>query len=407
MNLHYSVANIGRSLMKSLITIFTVVSSLMFVPAVSAADQAKVKTLEIGAAAPAFKLQGVDEKEYSLDTFKDYQYLMLVFTCNHCPDARATWGRLNTFSAEYEKKGVKVVAISSNSPAALLPTENRFSVFGDSFLEMKQVSKLRNFSFPYLYDGDTQEAALAYGAQATPHTFIFGPERKLLYHGQFDNGKRDPGPASSNTAKDNIDTLLAGGKIEKPVMRTFGCSTKWLWKKDWVTAGEKKWAALEVSVEAIDAAGVKALASNKTGKVRVINVWSTTCAPCVAEFPTLVDTYRRYQQRPFDLITISIDPKKDAADVVKLVKDQHLPTSPHSKKAMMAEGRTTNNYHYQGEDLEALADALDMKWQGPIPHTLVIAPDGKVLYRHTGAFDPVVLRSEIVKGLEAMSANKK
>ncbi len=376
----------------------------MLLPAIAKPGAPKVKTIEIGATAPAFKLQGVDDKEYSLDTFKDYKYLMVIFTCNHCPDARATWGRLNTFAAEYEKKGVKVVAISSNSPAALMLWENGYSEFGDSFPEMKKVSTRRKFVFPYLYDGDTQEVAKAYGAQATPHTFIFGPERKLLYHGQFDDGRRDPGPPANNTAQNNIDALLAGKTIEKPVMRTFGCSTKWAWKKDWVADKEKEWQALEVSVEAADVAKVKELANNKTGKVRVINVWSTTCGPCVAEFPDLIDTYRRYQRRPFDLITISTDAKKDADAVKAFLVKEHLPTSPQSVKAMKKEGRTTNNYHYQSDDLDALANALDPKWTGPMPHTVVIAPNGKILYRHTGAFDPVELRAEIVKAIEGMSA---
>lgn len=388
-------------------TITTICVALLSGLAISFANPPKVETLEIGAEAPAFKLMGVDDKEYTLDSFKDYKYLMVVFTCNHCPDARATWGRLNTFAAEYEEKGVKVVAISSNAPEALMLWENGYSEFGDSFPEMKQVSERRKFVFPYLYDGDTQVVAKAYGAQATPHTFLFGPERKLLYQGQFDNGRRDPGPPSSNTAKDNVDALLAGKTIEKPVMRTFGCSTKWAWKKEWVAKKQKEWEALEVTVEPIDATAVKELASNKTDKVRVINVWSTTCGPCVAEFPDLIDTYRRYHKRPFDLITISIDAKKDAEAVKKFLVRQHLPVAPDTVKGMKKEGRTTNNYHYQSDDLDALAEALDAKWQGPIPHTIVIAPNGKITFSHTGAFDPVALREAIVKTIEGMSVAKK
>ena len=375
----------------------------------AAAEPAKapeVKTLEIGASAPAFTLKGVDDKDYTLDSFKDAKYLVMIFTCNHCPDARATWGRLNTFATEYAKKGVKVVAISSNSPKALMLWENGYSEFGDSFPEMKQVSKRRKFSFPYLYDGDSQEVALAYGAMATPHTFVFGPERKLLYHGQFDNGRRSSGPAERNTVQDNIDALLAGKAIEKPIMRTFGCSTKWAYKAAWVADKQKEWNELPVSVEAIDVEGIKAIAANKTGKVRVVNVWATTCGPCVAEFPDVIETYRRVQRRPFALITISTDTKDDAEAVKKFIKKQHLPTSPHTQKSMENEGRKTNNYHYQSSDLDVLAEALDPKWQGPMPHTMVIAPNGEVLYRHTGAFDPVKLREEIVKGIEGLSAVK-
>lgn len=362
----------------------------------------EVKTLEIGAAAPDFKLIGVDDKEYTLESFKDHSHLVMVFTCNHCPDARATWGRLNTFAAEYEKKGVKVVAISSNSPAALQPWENGFSVFGDTFEEMKQVSKIRKFNFPYLYDGDKQEMALAYGAMATPHCFVFDADRKLVYHGQFDNGRRDPGPAEKNTLKDNVDTLLAGGTIAEPVMRTYGCSTKWAWKKSLVANQNKAWAALKTTVEVIDAEGVKKLAANDTKNIRVINVWSTTCGPCIAEFPMLIDTYRRYQRRPFDMITLSVDPKEDADAVVEFLNDEHVPVSPRTEKSMKAEGRTAMNFHYQGKDLDPFADALDKAWAGPMPYTLVIAPGGEILYRHPGLIDPVKLRQEIVKGLESL-----
>ncbi len=368
-----------------------------------AAEKAPVvKTIDIGTAAPAFKLKGVDDKEYSLQSFKEAKYLVVIFTCNHCPDARASWGRINQFTKDYAEKGVQVVAISSNSPKALMLWENGYSVFGDSFPEMKELAAERKLTFPYLYDGDTQEVALAYGAMATPHTFIFGPERKLLYQGQFDNGQRNPGPAKKNTVKDAVDNLLAGKPVEKTKTRIFGCSTKWAYKQDWVVKKQKEWDALPVSVEPVTVDQVKELVTNKTGKIRVINVWSTSCGPCIAEFPELIDTYRRYQQRPFDMITISIDPKDDADKVENFLVKQHLPTSPRGKKAMEKEGRKTNNYHYQSEDLDALAEALDTEWQGPIPHTLVIDAEGKILFRHNGQVDVVELRKAIVKGIEGL-----
>ncbi len=368
-----------------------------------AAEKApNVKTIEIGTTAPAFKLTGVDDKEYSLESFKEAKYLVVIFTCNHCPDARASWGRINQFAKDYADKGVQVVAISSNSPKALMLWENGYSLFGDSFPEMKLEATERKLVFPYLYDGDTQETGLAYGAMATPHTFIFGPKRKLLYQGQFDNGQRNPGPATKNVVKDSIDDLLAGKSLEKTKTRTFGCSTKWAYKQDWVTKKQKKWDALLVSVEPVTVDQVKSLVANKTGKIRVINVWSTTCGLCIAEFPELIDTYRRYQKRSFDMITISIDPKADADKVQKFLVKEHLPTSPSGKKAMEKEGRKTNNYHYQGNDLDALAEALDTEWQGPIPHTLVIGANGKILFRHNGQIDVVELRRAIVKAIEEL-----
>lgn len=367
----------------------------------SQAEPQKVTTLEIGAKAPAFSLTGTDDKVYTLESFREARILVAIFTCNHCPDARASRDRINQFAKDYADQGVQVVSISSSSPKGLIIWENAYSVYGDSFEEMKHVAKEHEYSFPYLYDGDKQEASLAYGAVATPHAFIFGPERTLLYQGHFDNGRRDPGPASKNTVKDTIDALLAGKEVPAEKTRVFGCSTKWSWKSDLVEKYEAEWAKLPVTVKALDLSLAKKLAENKTDKMRLINLWSTTCGPCIAEFPMLIDTYQRHQLRPFELITISIDPKKDAEAVTKFVKKQHLPLSKnHTLKSVVAEGRSTNNYHYQGDDLDGLAEAIDPEWQGPIPHTILVAPGGKIVYRHTGQLDELALRRVIIKAME-------
>jgi len=365
------------------------------------AAQPKVKTLEIGAKAPAFSLSGTDGKTYTLDSFKQAKLLVLVFTSNHCPDARAARQRINTVAKNYKEKGVQVVAISGNDPKALLHWELGYSVYGDGFDAMKEVAKEEKFVHPYLYDGDKQAASTAYGALATPHTFIFDQQRKLIYHGRFDNGRRDPGPATDNTVQDTIDLALAGKAIEKPITRPFGCSTKWSWKRDWATKAQTEWQALPVTVTPLDIATAKKLAANKTDKIRVINFWSTSCGPCVAEFPDLIDAYRRYQRRGVELITISTDPAKDKDNVLAFLKKEQLPLSPHGKKSVVAEGRSTNNYHFQEKDFDGLADVIDKKWTGPMPHTIVIAPGGKIVFRHTGQLDPVELRRAIVKQLES------
>ena len=366
---------------------------------ITQADPQQITTLKIGSAAPEFSLKGTDGKTYTLASFKDAKYLVAIFTCNHCPDARASRDRINQFAKDYADKGVKVVAISSSSPQGLIIWENAYSVYGDSYEEMKLVAKEHNYTFPYLYDGDEQKASLAYGAIATPHTFIFGPERKLHYQGHFDNGRRDPGPASQNTVKNAIDNLIAGKPIANATTRVFGCSTKWKWKSNLVEKYQKEWAALPVTVEPLDAKLAKTLAENKTDKMRLINLWSTTCGPCIAEFPALIDTYQRHQIRPFELITIAIDPKDDAVRVQKFLKEKHLPLSKRTLKSVEAEGRKTNNYHYQGDDLDNLATAIDPDWKGPIPHTILVAPGGKIVYRHSGQVDEIELRRVIIKAM--------
>lgn len=361
----------------------------------------KVETLAIGATAPDFKLMGVDDKTYTLASFEEAKYLVVIFTCNHCPDARAARDRINNFAKAYQDKEVQVVAISGNDPQALMKWELGYSVYGDSFPEMKAVSKEHGYIFPYLYDGDEQTASLAYGAVATPHAFIFGPERELLYQGNFDNGKREFGPAEKNTVRDNIDALLAGKPVVTETARVFGCSTKWKWKRAWAKEKRAEWDAMPVTVEELDLELAKKLAENKTDKVRVINFWSTTCGPCLAEFPDLVDAYERYQTRNFEIITIAVDPEDKTKAVQKFLANQHLPLATFTKDSVAKEGRKTNNYQYSGKDLDGLADAIDADWQGPLPHTVIIAPGGKIVWRHTNQLEPIEFRRAIVKALEA------
>ena len=52
-------------------------------------------------------------------------------------------------------------------------------------------------------------------------------------------------------------------------------------------------------------------------------------------------------------------------------------------------------------------EALDAEWEGPIPYTVLIAPGGKVLYRHTGEFDPQIVKREIVERIGRTYASRK
>jgi peroxiredoxin len=371
--------------------------SLSCLLGVSVGQKFEVKTLEIGATAPNFKLEDTKGQSFTLDSFKDAKYLMLIFTCNHCPDADAAWERIQNFATEYKSKGVEVAAIASANARGLMKWEHGYSPYGDSFEDMKLVVKDYNLTIPYLYDGDTQEVSKAYGAQATPHTFIFDAERKLVYNGQFDDGKRKKGPtAPTNTAKNAIDNLIAGKVIDQAVTRVYGCSTKWIWKEELVEKETASWKKQAVTLETIEAEALKELVKNNNGRVRMINVWSVSCAACLQQFPELTDTYRRFETRPFDFISISTDAKDDNAKVLEKLKEMHAAFPPKAEKVLKAQNRTTHNFHFQGE-LDKLVAALDAKWDGSKPYTVVIAPNGEITFRHTGTIDPVTIRKEILK----------
>lgn len=254
-----------------------------------AADQPP-PVLEIGQKAPDFTLTGVDGQDHSLEDFAEAKLLVVMFTCNHCPDARAAAPRMAELYQKYADKSVAFVAISGNDPQALRPDELGYGVYGDSFPEMKPFAEKNGWQFPYLFDGDTQKVTTAYGAQATPHIFIFDEDRMLRYSGRIDDMKRKSGPLGDSYVVDAIDALLANKEVETKVTRAFGCSTKWSYKRESVARDQVRWEAFEERLALLNAEEAKALAANKTEKLRVVNFWSTTCGPCVVEFPDLVET---------------------------------------------------------------------------------------------------------------------
>lgn len=358
------------------------------------------RPLRLGDPAPDFALRGVDDRIYTLADFKDARVLMVIFLSNHCPYSHAAETRLLPLAAEFKSRGLAVVAINPNHPDAVRLDELGYSKYDDSFEHMKLYAREAGFTFPYLYDGDTQATAKAYGCLATPHVFIFDQERKLRYQGRFDDSRfADPASVTSPDARNAVEALLAGRPVPVAETRPIGCSTKWLSKTQEVRAVEAQWKSAPVTLERIDAAGVRALARNPTGKLRLVNVWATWCAPCVREMPGLVAISRRLANRDFELITLSLDDPRDESRVQRFLESHHVALPNRVQRSLRAEGRRTNNYLFTEPRSDALAEVLDPEWRGPLPHTVLIAPGGKILWRHTGEVDTARLLDRILEEL--------
>lgn len=265
------------------------------------------KTLPIGAAAPDFELPGIDGKTYSLTSFKNANILVIIFTCNHCPTAQAYENRIIELTNDYKNKGVAVVAIMPNDPKAIRPDELNYTDLGDSFKEMKLRAKEKHFNFPYLYDGETQTTAKAYGPVATPHVFIFDKGRKLRYEGRIDDVEKPTKIPNTNDTRNAIEALLNNKEVPVTTTKVFGCSIKWAEKENWVEKAETDWENEPVSVEMIDENGLKDLVKNNSGKLKLVNVWATWCGPCVTEFPSFININRMYRSRDFEFVSISAD----------------------------------------------------------------------------------------------------
>lgn len=340
-------------------------------------------TLAIGSVAPDFSLPGIDDKQYSLADFADAQLLAIVFTCNHCPTAQAYEERLKALVEKYQARGVRFVAISPNDDKAVRLDELGYTDLGDSLEDMQQRAKDHEFNFTYLYDGETQEMSQAYGPVATPHVFLFDKQRKLRFAGRIDNAE-NPTKVTTHDTQDAIEALLAGRSVAVPTTRTFGCSIKWSDKRESAVAALKKWDEETAELSDIDTAGVRELVKNDTPNLRVINIWSTRCGPCITEFPELVKMHRMYRNREFELVTITTDPPERREAALNFLNKQHA---------------SMKNYLFSEDDPDKLADALGVEWPGAQPFTLVVKPGGEVVFTEMGPIEPLEVRRAVVEQL--------
>ncbi len=358
--------------------------ALLIVSISFGAEKKPINEMKIGDKAPDFKLPGVDDKTYTLKSFKDSKVLVIIFTCNHCPTAQAYEERMKQLARDYKDKSVAIVAVSPNDPKAVRLDELGYSDLNDSFEEMKIRAKHAKFNFLYLYDGDTQDMSRAYGPTNTPHVFIFDEERALQYKGAIDDSE-NPKRVKTRYVLEVIDALLAGK--DSPYERSprvRGCSIKWAYKRDSVQQSLDKWAAEEVTLMPIGNEGIKKLIDNESDKLRLINFWHTWCPECIVEFPDLVDTNRMYRHRDFEMITISFDDFDDPEikkNALKFLKEKQA---------------SCTNYIYDGKNEENLLKAVGNSWNEEFPFTLLIKPGGDVIYLSKGIVDPLELRQAIV-----------
>jgi len=337
-------------------------------------------TLPIGSKAPDFDLPGTDGKNYTLKSFEQAKVLVIAFICNHCPTSQAYEERLIKLTGDYASQGMKLVAINSNNPGSLRYDELGWSDVGDSFDDMKTRAREKHFNFPYLYDGEQQTVARQYGPVATPHLFIFDKNRMLRYTGRVDDMENPHKTPHTQDARAAIEALLNNKEVPIAVTKVFGCSIKWLEKKDWMEKAAIKWAQEQVTLDTIGPSGLVKVLQNNSDKLRLINVWATWCGPCTVEFPDLIALARIYTQRDFEFISISADDEERKNKALAFLKNQQS---------------SGTNYLFTGSSKYDLIDAIDPHWQGALPYTLLVEPGGKIVYAHEGPIEREALRKII------------
>ena len=340
-------------------------------------------TLEIGSPAPAFSLPGTDGKTHSLSDYADRRVLVVVFTCNHCPASVLYERRLQRLYTDYRDKGVAVVAINPDSPATVPVEELAYSDVPDSLEGMRERAAHRRLEYPYLYDGDKQAAAAAFKVVATPQVFVFDAGRTLRYVGRIDDNLRADQVKASD-ARAAIDALLAQQPVPTATTRVEGCALARIGEAATQPAKPAETPADAVKLEMVEAADLKALRGNGTSNLMLINFWATWCAPCIVEFPELQNTYRMYRSRKLELVTVSVDSPAAKPGVMKLLQEQRA---------------TSRNQLFASDDAARLQDAFDRALPAAVPFTLLLAPNGDVLYQHLGEAEFPALRRAILANL--------
>ncbi len=359
-------------------------ATMLFMPIRSEGEEApNHPTLAIGAAAPDFCLPGIDGKTHCLKDYAGSKVLVVAFICNHCPTSQLYETRIKQLTEDYNDKGVALVAIEPNAPDAVLLNEMGYTDVGDSLDDMKIRAAHRHFNFSYLYDGDTQKISTAYGPSATPHLFVFDAGRKLRYEGRLDNNTREP-LVTKRDARDAIDALLAGQPVAVARTPSVGCSTKWIYKE---AGRHKEMEEIEkkpVELKTISMDDLKALRKNSTGKLLLVDFWATWCGPCREELPKFETMYRMYGHRAFDFVTVSINYPDEQAGVLKVLTGEHA---------------TSTNRILGSTDIYPQLAAFDPEWNAAVPYTLLIRPDGEVVYKIQGTVDALQLKRLIIANL--------
>ena len=173
--------------------------------------------LALGTPAPQFRLKDFNNASVSSDQFMGFGFLV-AFICPHCPFVKHIRAGFAEFAREYQEKGLAILAINSNDLVAFPD---------DGPVGMKKEAEDAAYTFPYLVDAD-QSVAKSFRAACTPDFFLFDPNHKLVYRGQFDSSRpSNEIPVTGADLRKAADALLAGQAPAVDQKPSVGCNIKW------------------------------------------------------------------------------------------------------------------------------------------------------------------------------------
>ena len=170
-----------------------------------------------GTVMPSFDLKDPFGKSAALEGLIGPKGLLIIFTCNHCPYARAVWPRSIRLAGYAKELGINTVAVNPNIHPEY--PEDAPEVMKEKIAEW-------GIPFPYLID-ESQSVAAAYKAHCTPDLYLLDSGRRLVYHGRIDDNWKDETKVTKEELKEAITNLAAGKSAKGKQSPSMGCSIKW------------------------------------------------------------------------------------------------------------------------------------------------------------------------------------
>ena len=174
--------------------------------------------LNIGDQLPEGKVMksATTENSYDLKLLTGENGLLVIFSCNTCPFVVAWEDRYSKLNDLAKTNNVGFVLINSN----FMKRDG-----DDSFEAMKKHASKNNYKWPYLLDNES-ELANAFGAQTTPHVFLFDSNNKLVYKGAIDDNYKDASKVEAFYIKDALNSLGNREPVKITETKNLGCSIK-------------------------------------------------------------------------------------------------------------------------------------------------------------------------------------
>ena len=344
--------------------------------------RSSLHSLEKGDQMPHFRLKGIDGKFYNSQNFPS-RLLAVVFISNHCPVSQNFQEELLALVEDYEARGFGLIAISPNDPQAIPPDELAFSDLGDSLAEMKIRAKDFKYTFPYLYDGSTQDTSRAFGVRVTPHAYLFDAKRSLRYSGRIGDPK-NPSNRNRQELRQAIAALIRGNSPKVEQSPVFGSSIKWKKNRHLVQKMNERFSRETIVLKNADKRTYEFIRKNVSLRPKVIYVWSSKDTNYREDLLKISAMHKIYRKRGLELITSCIDGVDEHENIYDILKNTLC---------------SSQNYISEGAEISPLADLRGESGDRITPYLAILDHKGLPVYRSRGGINELVIKKEVLKTL--------